>query len=67
MAVVWLAVTRGPIPAFSISLSDWRGNMTARWIFTAMKLTTNSRALWKPLPVHGGGMAGRHPRPYSRF
>jgi cytosine deaminase len=33
-----------------ISLSVWRRNMTARWIFTAMKLTTNSRGLSKPWP-----------------
>ena len=30
--------------------SVWRSNMTAHWIFTAMKLTMSSRALLKPLP-----------------
>ena len=34
----------------SISPSVWRSNMTAHWIFTAMKLTMSSRALLKPLP-----------------
>lgn len=33
-----------------ISPSVWRSNMTAHWIFTAMKLTMSSRALLKPLP-----------------
>jgi hypothetical protein len=42
--------------------------MTARWIFTAMKLTMNSRALLKPLPRwrESGDRAAGDGQPYHR-
>lgn len=52
-----------------ISPSVWRSNMTAHWIFTAMKLTMSSRALLKPLPRwhESGDRAAGNGQPYHRY